>query len=79
MHDDIMDKCILRRGKATVHEKYDNNTAILSGDAMLIHSYEMLTSYPAHLISPLLKVSTQWPYNCVKVKGWIWILKRGKT
>lgn len=55
MHDDIMDNASLRRGKATVHEKYDSNTAILSGDAMLIHSYEMLTSYPNHLISPLLK------------------------
>jgi geranylgeranyl diphosphate synthase type II len=55
MHDDIMDNAALRRGKATVHEKYDTNTAILSGDAMLIHSYEMLASYPGHLLGPLLK------------------------
>ncbi|MFZ4543193.1 MAG: polyprenyl synthetase family protein [Saprospiraceae bacterium] len=42
MHDDIMDKAPLRRGKQTVHEKYDINTGILSGDAMLILSYQYL-------------------------------------
>lgn len=43
MHDDIMDKAALRRGKATVHEKYGLNTAILSGDVMLVCAYEMLS------------------------------------
>ncbi len=42
MHDDIMDDAPLRRGKSTVHAKYDINTAILSGDAMLIMAYEHL-------------------------------------
>lgn len=42
VHDDIMDEAPLRRGKATVHEKYDLNTAILSGDVMLLKSYEYL-------------------------------------
>lgn len=42
MHDDIMDNAPLRRGKATVHEKWNTNTAILSGDAMMIKSYELL-------------------------------------
>lgn len=40
MHDDIMDSAPLRRGKTTVHEKYDVNTAILSGDALLIKAYQ---------------------------------------
>ena len=40
IHDDIMDKAPLRRGKKTVHEKWDINTAILSGDVMLIWAYE---------------------------------------
>lgn len=40
MHDDIMDSAPLRRGRTTVHEKYDVNTAILSGDALLIQSYQ---------------------------------------
>lgn len=41
MHDDIMDKAPLRRGKATVHKKWNTSTAILSGDVMLVKVYEM--------------------------------------
>lgn len=44
LHDDIMDKAPLRRGKATVHEKWNVNTAILSGDVMLVKVYEMFLS-----------------------------------
>jgi geranylgeranyl diphosphate synthase type II len=42
MHDDIMDQAPLRRGSQTVHEKWDTNTAILSGDVMLIAAYDLL-------------------------------------
>ena len=42
MHDDIMDDAPLRRGKATVHEKWNSSTAILSGDVMLVKAYDML-------------------------------------
>lgn len=42
IHDDIMDEAPLRRGHTTVHHKWDTNTAILSGDAMLIYSYQYL-------------------------------------
>lgn len=42
MHDDIMDNAKMRRGQDTVHEKYDVNTAILSGDLMLIQSYGLI-------------------------------------
>lgn len=42
VHDDIMDQAPLRRGKETVHAKWDENTAILSGDAMLIEAYKLL-------------------------------------
>ena len=42
MHDDIMDQAPLRRGQPTVHEKWNANTAILSGDVMLIKAYELL-------------------------------------
>lgn len=41
MHDDIMDNAPLRRGKVTVHEKWNTNTAILSGDVMLIRVYDL--------------------------------------
>lgn len=42
MHDDIMDAAPLRRGQATVHEKWDTNVAILSGDGMMIQAYALL-------------------------------------
>ena len=44
LHDDIMDEAPLRRGMKTVHEKWDRNTAILSGDIMLVKSYDLLMS-----------------------------------
>jgi geranylgeranyl diphosphate synthase type II len=55
MHDDIMDKAPLRRGKATVHEKYNANTAILSGDVMLVKVYDMLLPLPAVQLQEILK------------------------
>ena len=42
IHDDIMDNASLRRGSQTVHEKWDRNIAILSGDTMLVKSYSLL-------------------------------------
>jgi len=54
MHDDIMDKAPLRRGKATVHEKWNANTAILSGDVMLIRAYDLLLDIPKDLLRPVL-------------------------
>lgn len=55
MHDDIMDQAPLRRGQQTVHQLYDVNTAILSGDAMLIKAYEALMGYPDHIAMALLR------------------------
>ena len=42
LHDDLMDKADMRRNKPTVHKKWDENTAILSGDAMLILAYQFM-------------------------------------
>ncbi len=53
MHDDIMDAAPLRRGQATVHKKWDVNTAILSGDAMLIEAYQCLEPYSSELFISL--------------------------
>lgn len=47
IHDDIMDNAPLRRGQQTVHEKWDLNTGILSGDAMLIMAYQLFEGYNA--------------------------------
>lgn len=45
LHDDIMDKATLRRGKPTVHIKYNTNTAILTGDVMMIQAYQYILNY----------------------------------
>lgn len=56
IHDDIMDEAPLRRGQQTVHEKWDLNTGILSGDAMLILAGRFLESYPAETFKPLMSL-----------------------
>ena len=56
LHDDIMDEAPLRRGMSTVHHKYDTNTAILSGDVMMIYAYKYLENYPPEIAIKLLKV-----------------------
>lgn len=56
VHDDIMDAAPLRRGAKTVHKKWDVNTGILSGDVMLINSYQYFESYPADLFKSLIQV-----------------------
>lgn len=56
MHDDIMDNAPLRRGKATVHAKWNSNTGILSGDAMLVLSYELMMQVEDRLLRPVLDI-----------------------
>ena len=56
VHDDIMDDAPLRRGQPTVHEKWDTNTGILSGDVMLINSYEFLEGYDPKVLKELFLV-----------------------
>lgn len=59
VHDDIMDDAPLRRGKKTVHEKWDINTGILSGDAMLINAYQLFESYEGDQFRKLAKLFTK--------------------
>ena len=63
VHDDIMDKASLRRGKITVHEKYGVDKAIVTGDAMLPHSISLLIKgnedKAADLIETFLKMSKE--------------------
>lgn len=54
VHDDIMDAAPLRRGKATVHTKWDVNTGILSGDAMLIYAYQLFEGYEVGVFKRLV-------------------------
>ena len=56
VHDDIMDDAPLRRGHETVHEKWDINTGILSGDAMLILAYQHFEEYEPAIFRDLAKL-----------------------
>lgn len=54
MHDDIMDQAPIRRGQPTVHEKWNHNIAILSGDVMLVSAYDLLLSVDADKLKPVM-------------------------
>jgi geranylgeranyl diphosphate synthase type II len=56
MHDDIMDNAPLRRGKATVHERWNKNAAILSGDVMLIKGYELMMRVDDRILRAVLDI-----------------------
>ena len=56
VHDDIMDDAPLRRGNETVHEKWNLNTGILSGDAMLILAYQYFENYEPKIFQALAKL-----------------------
>ena len=58
VHDDIMDNALYRRGRPSVHKKWDTNSAILSGDAMLILSYKSLEIYKSDIYVKMNKVLT---------------------
>lgn len=56
LHDDVMDKSDIRRGKATVHKKWNENIAILSGDAMLIEAYKHVSNVPEKHLPEILSL-----------------------
>ena len=59
LHDDLMDKADKRRNQQTVHQKWNANTAILSGDAMLILSYQFIGETESALLNNILKIFTE--------------------
>ena len=56
LHDDVMDKADVRRGRPTVHMKWNENTAILSGDQMLIEADKLLSGVPADKLPEVLRL-----------------------
>jgi geranylgeranyl diphosphate synthase type II len=56
LHDDVMDKADVRRGRPTVHVKWNENTAILSGDQMLIEAYKLLSGVPADKLPKVMQL-----------------------
>lgn len=59
LHDDLMDKADMRRGKPTVHKKWDENTAILSGDTMLIMAFQHILRTDCHRLPKVLNLAAR--------------------
>ncbi len=59
LHDDLMDNADLRRGHATVHKRWDANTAVLSGDSMLVLAYQRMAQVPADKLAAVLSLFTE--------------------
>ena len=70
VHDDIMDDAPLRRGRETVHEKWDINTAILSGDAMLILAYQYFEQYEPIIFRDLAKLFSKTALQVCEGQQW---------
>lgn len=70
MHDDIMDDASLRRGHETVHEKWNVNTAILSGDAMLILAYQYFEEYEPATFRDLAKLFSKTAIEVCEGQQW---------
>lgn len=70
VHDDIMDAAPLRRGQETVHEKWDLNTGILSGDAMLILAYQYFEQYDPTVFRDLAKLFSKTALEVCEGQQW---------
>ncbi|WP_269234333.1 polyprenyl synthetase family protein [Flavobacterium flavigenum] len=70
VHDDIMDDAPLRRGKETVHEKWNLNTGILSGDAMLILAYQYFEQYEPEIFRDLAKLFSKTALEVCEGQQW---------
>lgn len=70
VHDDIMDDAPLRRGNITVHEKWNINTGILSGDAMLILAYQYFEQYEPFIFRELAKLFSKTALEVCEGQQW---------
>ena len=59
LHDDLMDRADVRRGKPCVHKVWDDNTAILSGDNMLVMAYQLVSRCPAAYMPSVMNIFTE--------------------
>ncbi|MBQ9705698.1 MAG: polyprenyl synthetase family protein, partial [Paludibacteraceae bacterium] len=59
LHDDLMDNAPMRRGRPTVHKRWDANTAILSGDSMLVLAYERMAQCDPMKLKPVIDLFTE--------------------
>lgn len=70
LHDDLMDKADMRRNKPTVHKVWDDNTAILSGDAMLILAYRMMAQCASDRLKEVIGIFTETTMEICEGQQW---------
>ena len=70
LHDDVMDKADMRRNKPTVHNVWNENTAILSGDAMLILAYRLMADCPQEKLAEVLSIFTETTMEICEGQQW---------
>ena len=70
LHDDIMDNAPLRRGQKTVHEKWNNNVAILSGDTMLVQAYQLMAEVDNAIVKKVLAVFSKAAIEVCEGQQW---------
>jgi geranylgeranyl diphosphate synthase type II len=70
LHDDLMDRADMRRGQLTVHKKWDDNTAILSGDAMLVLAYQWMAQCDARHLPQVMAVFSQTALEICEGQQW---------
>jgi geranylgeranyl diphosphate synthase type II len=70
LHDDLMDRADMRRGQLTVHKKWDDNTAILSGDAMLVLAYQWMAQCDARHLPKVMAVFSQTALEICEGQQW---------
>ena len=70
LHDDVMDKADMRRNKPTVHNVWNENTAILSGDAMLILAYRLMADCPKDKLAEVLHTFTETTMEICEGQQW---------
>ena len=75
LHDDLMDNSDMRRNHLTVHKKWNNNTAILSGDAMMIIAYKLVSEAPGNALKSVLDIFNKTALevceqNLQEINGW---------
>ena len=70
LHDDIMDNAPLRRGQKTVHEKWNSNVAILSGDTMLVQAYQLMAEVDNTIVKQVLAVFSKAAIEVCEGQQW---------
>jgi len=70
LHDDIMDNAPLRRGNPTVHKKWNNNVAILSGDTMIVRAYQLMADVDSSIVKEVLNVFSKAAIQVCEGQQW---------